>query len=66
MVENGVKVDYDDENDILFIKLRNFALVDEKGDIIELEIWRAKEIIAKVMADKIAEKIKASMDRSVA
>ena len=61
---------YDDENDILVIKLKEekavdtvelgediFALVNEKGEIVELEIWRAKELIGSVMAEKIAEKV---------
>ena len=61
---------YDDENDILVIKLKEekavdtvelgedvFALVNEKGEIVELEIWRAKELIGGVMAEKIAEKV---------
>ncbi|MGQ4892934.1 MAG: DUF2283 domain-containing protein [Candidatus Njordarchaeia archaeon] len=74
MGEGSVEVDYDDENDILVIKLRKgevsdtvelaediFALVDENNEILEIEIWRAKEIIAKAMADKIAEKIKATI-----
>jgi len=65
-----VTVYYDDENDILVIKLKEekavdtvelgedvFALVNEKGEIVELEIWRAKELIGSVMAEKIAEKV---------
>jgi len=74
MGKNSVEVNYDDENDILVIKLKNgrasdtielgediFALVDENNEILEIEIWRAKEIIAKAIADKTTEKIKASI-----
>jgi len=70
MDKNKVTVYYDDENDILVIKLKEekavdtvelgediFALVNEKGEIVELEIWRAKELIGSVMAEKIAEKV---------
>jgi len=71
MDKSNVTADYDAENDILTIKLRDsnaidtielaediFALINEKGEIVELEIWRAKDLIAKTMADKIAERIR--------
>jgi len=71
MDKNNVNVYYDEEDDILVIKLKDglasdtielaediFAVVNDKKEIIEIEIWRAKDLIAKAMADKIAEKIK--------
>ncbi|MEX2690353.1 MAG: DUF2283 domain-containing protein [Candidatus Njordarchaeum guaymaensis] len=71
MDKSNVTAYYDAENDILTIKLRDsnaidtielaediFALINEKGEIVELEIWRAKDLIAKTMADKIAERIR--------
>jgi len=71
MGKNGVNVYYDDEHDILVIRLKDgeasdtielaediFAVINERNEIIEIEIWRAKELIAKAMADKIAEKVK--------
>jgi len=66
-----VNVYYDDKHDILVIKLKEdratdtielaediFAIINGKGEIIEIEIWRAKELIATAMADKNAEKVK--------
>ena len=71
MGKNSVNVYYDDEHDILVIRLKDgeasdtielaedvFAVVNERNEIIEIEIWRARELIAAAMADKIAEKIK--------
>ncbi len=71
MGKNSVNVYYDDKHDILVIKLKEdratdtielaediFAIINGKGEIIEIEIWRAKELIATAMADKIAEKVK--------
>ena len=71
MGKNGVNVYYDDEHDILVIRLKDggaldtielaediFAVVNERNEIIEIEIWRARELIAKAMTNKIAEKIK--------
>ena len=71
MGKNGVNVYYDDEHDILVIRLKDgevsdtielaedvFAVVNERNEIVEIEIWRARELIAAAMADKIAEKIK--------
>jgi len=71
MGKNGVNVYYDDEHDILVIKLKDgealdtielaediFAVINERNEIMEIEIWRARELIAKAMADKIAEKVK--------
>jgi len=71
MGKNGVNVYYDDEHDILVIRLKDgeasdtielaediFAVINERNEIVEIEIWRARELIAAAMADKIAEKIK--------
>ena len=71
MGKNGVNVYYDDEHDILVIRLKDgevsdtielaedvFAVVNERNEIVEIEIWRARELIAAAMADKIAEKVK--------
>ena len=78
MGKNSVNVYYDDEHDILVIKLKDdeasdtielaediFAIINEKKEIIEIEIWRAKELIATAMADKIAEKIKMLIRESI-
>ena len=78
MGKNRVNVYYDDEHDILVIKLKDdeasdtielaediFAIINEKKEIIEIEIWRAKELIAAAMADKIAEKIKMLIRESI-
>ena len=69
MGKNSVNVYYDDKHDILVIKLKEdratdtielaediFAIINGKGEIIEIEIWRAKKLVATAMADKIAEK----------
>jgi len=71
MGKNSVNVYYDDKHDILVIKLKEdratdtielaedvFAIINGKGEIIEIEIWRAKELIATAIAEKIAEKVK--------
>jgi len=71
MGKNGVNVYYDDEHDILVIRLKDgevsdtielaedvFAVVNERNEIMEIEIWRARELIVAAMADKIAEKVK--------
>ena len=71
MGKNGVNVYYDDEHDILVIRLKDgeasdtielaediFAVINERNEIVEIEIWRARELITAAMADKIAEKIK--------
>ena len=71
MGKNGVNVYYDDEHDILVIRLKDgeasdtielaediFAVINERNEIMEIEIWRARELIVAAMADKIAEKVK--------
>ena len=70
---NGsIKVQYYEEIDVLVIKLRDgkasdtvklaedvFAIVNEKNEILEIEIWRAKDLVINAIADKIVERIKA-------
>jgi len=71
MGKNSVNVYYDDKHDILVIKIKEdkatdtielaediFAIINRKGEIMEIEIWRAKELIATAIAEKIAEKVK--------
>jgi len=69
---DSIKVQYYEEIDVLVIKLRVgkasdtvklaedvFAIVDNKNEILEIEIWRAKDLVINAIADKIVERIKA-------
>ncbi len=64
-------VHYDSEADILYILLREgpvedtvevaedvFVELDEKGEIIGIEIWRASKNVLEPLTQIIAEKIK--------
>ena len=55
-------VEYDDEADILYIRIRDgevkdavdlnddvWADLNEKGEIVGIEIWRAKRIISEIL-----------------
>ena len=65
------RVRYDPEADILYILLREgpvedtvevaedvFVELDEKGEIIGIEIWRASKNVLEPLTQIIAEKIK--------
>ena len=65
----GVKVDYDIENDILYIEFKKngkvadtveigddiFADVGENGEILGIEIWNASKNIVEQIATQIEE-----------
>jgi len=66
-----MKVEYDDESNILYLKLREgkivetrllaedvYVDVDENGDILGIEIWNASRNIIEELARVIAEKVK--------
>jgi len=66
-----MKVEYDDESNILYLKLREgkiaetrllaedvYVDVDENGDILGIEIWNASRNVIEELARVIAERIK--------
>ncbi len=66
-----MKVEYDDESNILYLKLREgkivetrllaedvYVDVDENGDILGIEIWNVSRNIIEELARVIAEKVK--------
>lgn len=66
-----MKVEYDDESNILYLRLREgkivetrllaedvYVDVDENGDILGIEIWNASRNIIEELARVIAEKVK--------
>ena len=66
-----MKVEYDDESNILYLKLREgkiaetrllaedvYVDVDENGDIVGIEIWNASRNVIEELARVIAERIK--------
>ncbi len=72
MGANKMKVEYDDESNILYIKLRDgkivdtrplaedvYVDVDESGDILGIEIWNASRNIIEELAKVIADKVRA-------
>jgi len=69
-MDNGsVEVRYYEEIDVMVIKLRRgkpsdtiklandvFAILDEKKNIIEIEIWRASDLVIKALSNKMVGK----------
>ncbi|MFQ5711889.1 MAG: DUF2283 domain-containing protein [Candidatus Geothermarchaeales archaeon] len=71
MGENRVSVEFDQEADILYIRIKEsrvedrkplsddvYADLDERGDIISIEIWRASQLAIPPIAKALAESIR--------
>lgn len=71
MVKNKPKVRYDQDADILYIKVREgsikdtvdvaedvFVELDDKGKIAGIEVWRARELLLNPLAKHISKQVK--------
>jgi len=71
MGENQMKVQYDRESDILYLKFKDSKItqtqmlsedayidLDEKGNLIGIEIWKASQNAILPISKDIAEKLK--------
>ena len=71
-----MKVEYDRESDILYIKLRDLKIVDTRmlgedvyvdvdddGNFVGIEIWRASQNAILPLSRDIAEEVKAILER---
>jgi len=74
--EGQMKVEYDRESDILYIKLRDLKIVDTRmlgedvyvdvdddGNFVGIEIWRASQNAILPLSRDIAEEVKAILER---
>jgi uncharacterized protein YuzE len=72
-----MKVEYDREADILYIKLRDSKIIDtrmlgedvyvdvgEDGNFVGIEIWRAYQNAIQPISKDLAEELKATLERS--
>jgi len=71
-----MRVEYDRESDILYIKLRDLKIVDTRmlgedvyvdvgddGNFVGIEIWRASQNAILPISRDIAEEVKAILER---
>jgi len=71
-----MRVEYDRESDILYIKLRDLKIVDTRmlgedvyvdvdddGNFVGIEIWRASQNAILPLSRDIAEEVKAILER---
>ena len=71
MVKNKPKVRYDQDADILYIKVKGgsikdmvdvagdvFVEFDDKGNIAGIEVWRARELLLNPLAKQISKQVK--------
>jgi len=69
--KDKIKVEYDQDSDILYIRIGNRPVVDtdeiaedlffeydKEGNVVGIEIWRANELVIKTIADKIGKRIR--------
>ncbi|RLI42960.1 hypothetical protein DRO59_02500 [Candidatus Bathyarchaeota archaeon] len=72
-----MRVEYDRESDILYIKFRDSKIVDtrmlgedvyvdvgEGGNFVGIEIWRASQNAILPISKDLAEELKATLERS--
>ncbi|MEM2867067.1 MAG: DUF2283 domain-containing protein [Candidatus Bathyarchaeia archaeon] len=77
MDEGQVKVEYDRESDILYIKFRDSKIketrmmseevyidLDDEGNLVGIEIWRASENAIIPISREITERIKPLLESS--
>jgi len=75
--EDQMKVEYDREADILYIKLRDSKIVDtrmlgedvyvdigEDENFVGIEIWRASQNAIQPISKDIAEEVKAILEKA--
>jgi len=75
--EGQVKVEYDRESDILYIKFRDSKIketrmmseevyidLDDEGNLVGIEIWRASENAIIPISREITERIKPLLESS--
>ncbi|MEM3089392.1 MAG: DUF2283 domain-containing protein [Candidatus Nitrosotenuis sp.] len=71
MVKNKTKLRYDKDSDILYIKIKEgsiedtvdvaedvFVERDKTGNIMGIEIWRARQLLLNPLAKHISEQVK--------
>jgi uncharacterized protein YuzE len=71
MAKNRPKVRYDQDADILYIKVKGgsikdtvdvaedvFVEFDDKGNIAGIEVWRARELLLNPLAKQISKQVK--------
>ena len=78
MGENQMKVEYDRESDVLYIKFKDSKItetqmlsedaymdLDKDGKFVGIEIWKASQNAILPISKDIAEEVKAILERPV-